>query len=75
MKPCLLGEILDLNVVLQRIGSTSITVAFIGSVASEQRLNAQSVLVFIDMKDGTPVAIPEEVRTKLEQYQFSCMQQ
>ncbi len=74
LKPCLLGEILDLNVVLQRIGSTSITLAFVGSVASEQRLNAQSVLVFIDMKDGRPVAIPEEVRTKLELYQFSCMQ-
>ena len=72
LKPCLLGEILDLNVVLQRIGATSITVAFIGSVASEQRLQAQSVLVFIDLKDGRPVIIPEELRTKLELYRDGC---
>lgn len=68
MKPCLLGEILDLQVVLKSMGSTSITVAFIGSVASEQRLLAQSVLVFIDLKDGRPVAIPEDLREKLEVY-------
>lgn len=69
LKPCLLGEILDLKVVLQRIGTTSITVAFVGSVASEQRLQAQSVLVFIDLKDGRPVAIPEKLRSRLEMYQ------
>jgi 4-hydroxybenzoyl-CoA thioesterase len=68
LKPCLLGELLDLKVLLQRIGTTSITVSFVGSVASEQRLQAQSVLVFIDLKDGRPVAIPEEVRTRLERY-------
>ena len=69
LKPCLLGEILDLKLVLLRIGTTSITVAFLGSVASEQRLRAQSVLVFIDLKDGRPVTIPEEVLAKLEYYQ------
>jgi 4-hydroxybenzoyl-CoA thioesterase len=74
LKPCLLGEILDLKVVLQKIGTTSITVAFLGSVASEQRLQAQSVLVFIDLKDGQPVAIPEELRTKLKRYQDVCIE-
>ena len=73
LKPCLLGEILDLKVVLKRIGSTSLTVEFIGSVASEQRLRAQSVLVFIDLKDGRPVAISEELRTKFEFYQSCCI--
>jgi len=71
LKPCLLGEILDLHVELKRMGTTSITVAFTGSVASEQRLLAQSVLVFIDLKDGRPVAIPEELRDKLEKYNSS----
>lgn len=69
LKPCLLGEMLDLKVVLKKIGTTSITVAFIGSVASEQRLLAQSVLVFVTLKDGRPVAIHEELRGKLEIYQ------
>lgn len=69
LKPCLLGEILDLKVVLKEIGKTSITVAFTGSVASEQRLQGGSVLVFIDLKDGRPVVIPAELRARLEIYQ------
>lgn len=68
LKPCLLGEMLDIAVILKRVGSTSITVAFIGSVANEQRLQAESVLVLIDLKDGRPVAIPAELRNKLENY-------
>lgn len=71
LKPCLLGEMLDLKIELKSIGTTSITVAFIGSVASELRLLAQSVLVFIDLKDGRPVAIPEQLRDKLEIYNSS----
>lgn len=73
-KPCLLGEILDLKVELLAIGSTSLTIAFIGSVTSEQRLQAQSVLVFIDLKDGRPVAISDELRTKFELYKSRCIQ-
>ena len=68
LKPCRLGEMLDLTVLLKNIGTTSITVAFIGSVANEQRLLAKSVLVFINLQDGRPVAIPPELREKLEIY-------
>ena len=69
LKPCLLGEVLDLTVFLKNIGTTSITVAFVGSVANEQRLLAKSVLVFISLQDGRPVAIPPELRKKLELYE------
>lgn len=69
MKPCRLGEILDLSLRLTKVGSTSLTVEFFGSVAGEQRLHGQSVLVFIDLMDGTPVPIPEDLREKLETYQ------
>jgi 4-hydroxybenzoyl-CoA thioesterase len=69
MKPCRLGEILDLSLRLTKVGSTSLTVEFFGSVAGEQRLHGQSVLVFINLEDGTPVPIPEDLRAKLEAYQ------
>ena len=69
MKPCRLGEILDLSLRLTKVGSTSLTVEFFGSVAGEQRLHGQSVLVFINLEDGTPVPIPEDLREKLEAYQ------
>jgi len=71
-KPCRLGEILDLSVRLMKVGSTSLTVEFIGSVAGEQRLRAQSVLVFINLEDGKPVTIPDDLREKFEKYQGQC---
>ena len=71
-KPCLLGEILDLSVLLIKIGTTSLTVEFVGSVAGDHRLRARSVLVFISLKDGRPVVVPEELRSKLERYQERC---
>lgn len=69
LKPCRLGEMLNLSVKLIKVGNTSITVEFIGSVAEERRLHGQSVLVFINLKDGSPVPIPKELREKLESYQ------
>ena len=69
MKPCLLGEMLGLAVRLERVGKTSITVEFIGSVEGEERLRARSVLVFISLDDGRPVPIPRDLREKFESYQ------
>jgi 4-hydroxybenzoyl-CoA thioesterase len=68
LKPCLLGEMLGLTVLLKKIGTTSITIEFIGSVADEARLRARSVLVFINLKNGRPTPMPEELRTKLVLY-------
>jgi 4-hydroxybenzoyl-CoA thioesterase len=72
MKPCRLGEILDLSLRLTKVGSTSLTVDFMGTVAGEERLHGQSVLVFIDLKDGVPVPIPEDLRVKFEAYKTQC---
>lgn len=69
IKPCLLGEMLDLSLRLLKVGNTSLTVEFIGSVAGKQRLRARSILVFIRLKDGTPVPIPADLRGKFEDYQ------
>jgi len=71
-KPCLLGEILGLTLLLKKIGTTSITLEFAGSVAGEPRLRAKSVLVFINLKDGRPVVIPEDVRSRFKLYQDNC---
>ncbi len=72
LKPCRLGEILDLSLRLTKVGSTSLTVEFFGSVAGEQRLHGQSVLVFINLEDGTPVPIPGDLRVKFEDYHARC---
>ena len=68
VKPCLLGEMLDLEIQLLKIGTTSMTVEFIGTVACEERLRARSVLVLIALADGRPVPFPAGLRKKLEDY-------
>ncbi|MCP4294551.1 MAG: acyl-CoA thioesterase [Proteobacteria bacterium] len=69
MKPCRLGESLDMEVVLDKIGTSSITLTFKGSVGGEERLEATSVLVAIELKYGRPIAIDNELRSRMEAYQ------
>ncbi len=69
LRPCYLGEQLDIALVLEKIGRTSLTVRFEGSVGGEARLRARSVLVVIDMDhDGRPEPIDDDLRARLEDY-------
>jgi 4-hydroxybenzoyl-CoA thioesterase len=72
-KPCRLGEQLTFSMYLEKIGRSSITIIFVGSVDGEERLRAKSVLVAIDMNDnGRAVTIGKELRGKMESYMESC---
>lgn len=68
LEPCRLGDQLDLEVHLERLGKTSVTLRFIGKVEGGVRLEACSVLVMIDTGDGRPRPIPETVRRRMERY-------
>lgn len=68
LRPSRLGEIIELAVVLERLGRSSMTVGFVGSVAGEERVRARSVLVLISLADGRPRPIEGELRTKLAAY-------
>jgi len=68
-KPCRLGEILELTVLLRKLGNTSISVEFVGTVKGEERLRARSVLVAIDLDDGRPKPMNDNLRAKLEAYE------
>ena len=71
IKPCLLGENLDLAIILDRFGTSSLHLRFIGTVDGEIRLVARSVQVVISLKDGRPVPIPGELRQRLQAYMDS----
>lgn len=66
--PCRLGDLLELTIVLEKIGSSSITIRFVGRVGATLCLEARSVLVFIDTGDGRPRPIDAAVRARLEAY-------
>ena len=71
IKPCLLGENLDLAIILDKYGTSSLHLRFIGTVDGEIRLCARSVQVVISLKDGRPVPIPDQLRQRLQAYMDS----
>lgn len=68
LKPCFLGDFLDIAVTLERIGRTSFEVSFVGRVGGEERLRARSVLVLFSLKERRAVPIEGDLRARLERY-------
>lgn len=68
LRPCRLGEFLDIAVTLERIGRTSIHVAFVGTVGGEERLRARSVLVLFSLARRATMPIEGDLRARLESY-------
>ncbi len=68
IKPCRLGEELDLAIVLEKFGNSSLELRFLGTVDGETRLRAHSIQVMVSMKTGRPVAISDKLRAALEAY-------
>jgi 4-hydroxybenzoyl-CoA thioesterase len=71
-RPCRLGEVLELRLVLEAIGTSSLTLRFDGSVRGEPRLRARSVLVAIEMQQGRPQPLGALLRERLQAYLALC---
>ncbi len=67
-KPCKLGDTLEISVVLETVGTSSLSVRFVGRVGGEVHLEASSVLVVINTQDGRPVPIDDDLRGRLNWY-------
>lgn len=72
LRPCRLGEVLELRLVLEAVGRTSLTLRFDGSVLGEARLRARSVLVAIEMQQGRPQPLGVELHERLQAYLVVC---
>ena len=68
MAPSRLGDLLELSVVLEKVGTSSIAIRFEGRVGEELRLKANSVLVVISLETGRPVPIDDDLRERLNWY-------
>ncbi len=69
VKPCRLGEKLEMAIVLEKFGTSSLELRFLGTVDGEVRLRAHSIQVLVSMKDGRPVPFSDHLRAQLEAYQ------
>ncbi|HXK53574.1 MAG TPA: thioesterase family protein [Hyphomicrobiales bacterium] len=68
IKPCILGERLTLTIYLERFGTSSLDVRFVGSIDGELRLVARSVQVLLSMKSGRPVPFDDTMRKRMAAY-------
>jgi 4-hydroxybenzoyl-CoA thioesterase len=64
-RPSRLGEDVTLSLRLVDLGRSSFGCEFLISHATEQRLRARSVIVFVDRRSGKPIAIPDDLRPKM----------
>ena len=69
LRPSHLGEILEIDVLLDRIGRSSLDLRFRGRVSADERVRARSVLVLISLETGRPIPIEGDLRERLEAYQ------
>lgn len=73
IKPCVLGDRLDIAIILDKFGSSSLHLRFIGTVAGEIRMRARSVQVLLDMKAGKPTTFDDSMRSHLQAYQANVI--
>jgi len=67
-KPCYLGDKLEVTVYLEKIGSKSFALLFLGAVGGEARLQARSVQVMVNLETGKSFPIPDDMRAAMESY-------
>jgi 4-hydroxybenzoyl-CoA thioesterase len=68
LKPCFLGDFLDIAVTLERLGRKSMELSFVGTVEGEERLRARSVLVLFSLVERKTLRIEGDLRARLEHY-------
>lgn len=67
--PSRMGETLDFELQVTRLGQTSFTLAVIGRGGPEVRLRLQQVVVTTSLDGDHAIPIPPDVRTALARYQ------
>ena len=65
LKGCRVGEMLDLDLWLTRLGRSSMDVMLAGSVAGEPRLQVAWSVCVIDFASFRSVAVPDDLRTRM----------
>ena len=68
VKPCRLGESIEMSIVLEKFSTSSFELRFLGTVERAVRLRAHSVQVLISMETGRPTPFSDHLRAELEAY-------
>jgi 4-hydroxybenzoyl-CoA thioesterase len=68
VRPCRLGETLDIDLWVTRLGKSSFELALAGSVAGEPRLRAAWTMCVIDFATFKSTPIPEDLRQRMRAF-------
>ena len=66
LSPVRYGDHVEIGVVVERIGRTSLEVSYAGNVRGRPVFRARNTMVIVDMKTFRPVPIPAWLRERLE---------
>jgi 4-hydroxybenzoyl-CoA thioesterase len=66
--PSRMGEHLDLTLLLERVGRSSLTVVIVGHLAEVERLRARLVTAMTSLETQQSVELPQALREKFEAY-------
>jgi len=72
VRPSLMGETLTWTLMVERIGSSSITVNISAALDREERLRATLVLVATSLDTHRPIPIPDDLRQAVDTYRSEC---
>ncbi len=72
LRVCRMGEFLDFDLWVTRLGRSSLDLALAGSVAGEPRLRAAWTVCIIDFATFKSTPIPDDLRTRMETFKRSA---
>ncbi|MGO4125064.1 acyl-CoA thioesterase [Inquilinus sp. YAF38] len=72
VKPARLGDVLSLTLLVERVGRSSIGLAFHGHRVGEPVLVGRLVLVTTDINETASIPIPADIRDAVDSYQRRC---
>lgn len=66
--PSRMGEVIDLSLLVERIGRSSLGIAIVCHRDGIERLRARMVTAMMSIETGKPVALPQKLRDAIESY-------
>jgi len=66
--PSRMGDVIDLTLLVERIGRSSLGIAIVCHLDGLERLRARMVTAMMSLETRQPVTLPDALRAKIEAY-------
>jgi len=66
--PSRMGDVIDMTLLVERVGRSSLGIAIVCHKARLERLRARMVTAMMSLEAGKPVPLPQNLREKIETY-------